>query len=188
MTPDVTRAARRATTLALIAAVARNGVIGAGNAIPWRLPDDMRRFRALTTGHAIVMGRKTWESLGRPLPQRQNIVITRQAGWRADGVDAAPSLAAASPLVRLPPPVYCIGGGELYAAALPYADLLHVTEIDRDFAGDAHFPAFDRGAWREVARETHRAPEGFDYAFVEYERAAGHPAQRLPAPHPAIPG
>jgi dihydrofolate reductase len=183
MTHDVTSAASRGKTLALIAAVARNGVIGAGNTIPWRLPDDMRRFRALTTGHAIMMGRKTWESLAGPLPQRQNIVITRQAGWHADGAETAPSLAAAWPLVRLPPPVYCIGGGELYAAALPYADLLHLTEIDRDFAGDAHFPAYDRSAWREIARETHRAPEDFEYAFVEYERVVGHPAQRLPAPH-----
>ena len=97
--------------LALIAAVARNGVIGAGNALPWRLPADLRRFRALTSGHAVVMGRRTWESLGRPLPDRQNIVVTRAAGWHAAGAEVAASLAAALALARLPAPVFCIGGG-----------------------------------------------------------------------------
>ncbi len=146
--------------------------LGAGNAMPWRLPDDMRHFRALTTGHAIIMGRKTWESLPRALPDRQNIVVTRQAGYVAAGAETAVSLAAALARVHMPAPSFCIGGGELYAAALQHAGMLYVTEIARDFAGDTLFPAFDRSLWRETSRDVHHAAEGFDYAFVTYERAA----------------
>ena len=158
--------------LALIAAVARNRVIGAGNALPWRLPDDLRRFRALTTGHAVIMGRKTWESIGRPLPQRQNIVVTRAPDWRSDGAESAASLHDALARVHLPAPAFCIGGGELYAAAIGLADVLYITAIDRDFDGDARFPVIDPTRWRETARERHHdAAAGFDFAFVTYERA-----------------
>jgi dihydrofolate reductase len=158
--------------IALIAAVAANGVIGAGNQLPWRLPEDLRRFRALTLGHAVVMGRKTWESLPRALPGRQNIVVTRQHGYAAAGADAAPSLAAAFECVRMPEPVFCIGGGEIYRAALPFATTLHLTEIARNFDGDARFPAFERSDWRETAREVRPPdrPDGFSYAYVTYER------------------
>ena len=162
--------ARIMTALALIAAVARNGVIGGGNTLPWRLPADLKRFRALTTGHAVIMGRRTWESIGRVLPGRQNIVVTRQPGYAANGAVVHASLDEALRAATLPAPVFCIGGGELYALALPRAATLHLTEIDRDFDGDTRFPEFDRTAWRESARETHHAPEGFDYAFVTYER------------------
>ncbi|MCC6198018.1 MAG: dihydrofolate reductase, partial [Burkholderiales bacterium] len=150
--------------LAIIAAVARNAVIGANNALPWRLPADLARFRSLTMGHAVIMGRRTWQSLCRPLSGRQNIVVTRQAGFAAQGVDGASSLDDALVRVRTPAPAFCIGGAQLYAQALPRADVLYITEIDRDFAGDTVFPAFDRGAWREVARETAQAPAGFAYA------------------------
>ncbi len=159
-------------SLALIAAVARNGVIGAGNALPWRLPEDLKRFRALTTGHTVIMGRRTWESLGRPLPNRQNIVVTRQSAWHADGAQTAGSLAAAIALAQLPPPIFCIGGSELFAQALPDADVLHMTEIDRDFPGDVYFPEYDRAAWKAIAREPGRSADGLDYAFVTYERIA----------------
>ena len=159
--------------LALIVAVARNGVIGAANALPWRLPDDLKRFRALTTGHAVIMGRKTWESLPRPLPGRQNIVVTRQIGYAAAGGETAVSLDDAMARVRMPAPAFCIGGGELYAVALRQADVMYVTEIARDFAGDTWFPAFDRSRWTETARERHHADEGFEYAFVTYVRATG---------------
>jgi dihydrofolate reductase len=159
-----------APALALIAAIARNGVIGAGNALPWRLPDDLKHFRALTTGHAVIMGRRTWESLPHALPGRQNIVVTRSADRAYAGAETADSLPAALARVRMPAPAFCIGGALLYAAALARADVLHLTEIDRDFAGDTAFPAFDRAAWRETAREAHRAPEGYGYAFVTYER------------------
>ena len=156
--------------LAIIAAVAANAVIGAGNRLPWRLPADLKRFRALTTGHAVIMGRKTWESIGRPLPDRQNIVVTRNKDFPAPGAEVASTLADALALVRLPAPAFCIGGGELYALALPRATMLHCTEIDRDFAGDTRFPDIDPSAWRISAREEHLDPEGFTYTFVTYER------------------
>jgi dihydrofolate reductase len=158
------------TALALIAAVARNGVIGEGNALPWRLPADLKRFRALTTGHTVIMGRRTWESIGRALPDRQNIVVSRKPGYAADGALVTASLDEALRAATLPGPVFCIGGGELYSLALPRAAALHLTEIDREFEGDTRFPDFDRTQWRESARQAHRAPEGFGYAFVTYER------------------
>jgi dihydrofolate reductase len=159
--------------LALIAAVARNGVIGAGNALPWRLPEDLRRFKALTLGHAVIMGRRTWESLGRALPGRQNIVVTRRRDMAA-GVDAAASLPAALSMVRDPPPAWCIGGGELFREALPLATRLELTTIDADIAGDTFFPPVDWSQWREVAREEHTSDAaGFGYAFVTYVRAGG---------------
>ena len=169
--------ARRAPCVVLIAAVAANGTIGAGNRLPWRLADDMKRFRALTTGHAVIMGRKTWESLPHALPERQNIVVTRQRGYAAAGAEIAASFADALALVRLPDPVFCIGGGELYRAALPYATRLSLTEIARDFAGDTQFPQFAGDDWRETAREAHtaEAPDGFDYAYVTYDRVARRP-------------
>jgi len=157
--------------LALIAAVAKNGVIGAGNAMPWRLPDDSKRFRALTTGHAVIMGRRTWESLGRPLPDRQNIVVTRQPEFAPEGARAVHSLTEALTAVTLPAPAYCIGGAELYALALPLAGRLELTLLGRAFDGDTRFPDFDRALWRESARESRHAPEGYDYAFVTLERA-----------------
>ncbi len=156
--------------LALIAAVASNGVIGRANALPWHLSDDLKRFRSLTTGHATIMGRKTWESLGRALPSRQNIVVTRQNGYVADGAIVAASFDDALQRVALPPPTFCIGGAELFAVALPRADLMYLTEIDLRVSGDTFFPAFDRGDWRESAREARRAPppDAFEYAFVTY--------------------
>jgi dihydrofolate reductase len=166
--PDAHRATR--IELALIAAVARNGVIGADNRLPWRLPEDLRHFRALTLGHAVVMGRRTWHSLGGPLKDRQNIVVTRQAGYIAPGADVAHGLEAALRLVARPAPAFCIGGGELYRAALPLATSVHLTEIDRDFAGDTTFPALDRREWHETTRERHASGEGYDYAFVTYIR------------------
>ncbi len=164
-----------APLVALIAAVASNGVIGIDNRLPWHLADDLKRFRALTIGHAVIMGRKTWESLPRALPERQNIVVTRQPGYAAIGADVAGSFDEALALVRLPAPVFCIGGGELFREALARARRLYLTEIDRDFAGDAQFPPWRNGHWNEVAREPGRSegPGGFDYAYVTYDRASG---------------
>ncbi|HSQ82917.1 MAG TPA: dihydrofolate reductase [Casimicrobiaceae bacterium] len=158
--------------LALIAAVARNGVIGRDGALPWRLPDDLRHFRMLTTGHAVIMGRRTWDSLGRPLPQRQNIVVTRQSDFKAEGAIVVTSLADALARVDLPEPAFCIGGAELYRLALPMAGTAYVTEIARAFEGDATFPALDPAQWQEATRE-HRSldgPEGFAYDYVTYVR------------------
>jgi dihydrofolate reductase len=159
--------------LTIIAAVAKNGVIGRDNQLPWRLPEDMQHFKALTMGHAVVMGRKTWESLPpkfRPLPGRANIVVSRDPGYRAEGATVAGSVAAALAAAQGAREVFVIGGAELYAQALPAATRLELTEIAADFAGDAHFPAFDRRAWRETAREFRHAEAGFDYAFVTYDR------------------
>ena len=159
--------------IAVIAAVARNGIIGVNNRLPWRLADDMQRFRALTTGHAIVMGRRTWESIGKPLSGRQNIVVTRRVHPPLPGVEFAPSLDDALARVRLPDPVFVIGGEALYREALPRADVLYLTEIRRDFAGDARFPGFDVARWRETEREAHTALDGVDtfaYHFAVYER------------------
>jgi dihydrofolate reductase len=159
--------------VALIAAVARNSVIGVDNRLPWRLPEDMRRFRALTTGHSVIMGRRTWESIGKPLVDRQNIVVSGSVRTPLVGVDVARSLDEALACARLPEPVFVIGGEALYREAMPRADLLYLTEIDLDFEGDAHFPAFDRSSWREVSRTTHRSLDdaaGFAYHFAAYER------------------
>lgn len=158
--------------LTLIAAVARNGVIGIGNRLPWHLPADLKHFKALTLGHPVIMGRKTWESLPekfRPLPERRNIVVTRDGSYRAEGAVVAPSLPAALAAAG-GGEAFLIGGAELYATALPLANRLQLTEIDATFEGDAWFPAIDPGLWHEVARQAHRGDEGFDYAFVTYER------------------
>jgi dihydrofolate reductase len=161
--------------VALIAAIARNRIIGADNRLPWRLPEDMKRFRALTTGHAVIMGRRTWESIGKALPGRQNIVVTRDASRGARDVEFVPSLDAALACVSLPNPVFVIGGQALYREALPRAELMYLTEIERDFPGDARFPDFDRAQWRELTRVTRAAaldePDAFTYHFVVYERA-----------------
>lgn len=164
--------------LAIVVAVARNGAIGAGGALPWRLPADLRRFRSLTSGHAVVMGRRTWESIGRPLPERQNIVVTRSRHFAAAGAEVAHSLDEALARVRLPAPAFCIGGAELYREALPRADALYVTEIARDVPGDTFFPPFDRREWREAAREKHPpdGPDALPFDFVTYVRR-GDPAR-----------
>jgi dihydrofolate reductase len=160
-------------TVALLAAVARNGVIGRDSGIPWRLPADMARFRELTMGHPVVMGRKTWESLPdqfRPLPGRANVVVTRNPDWSAQGADRAGSIEDALELVASEPRVFVIGGGAIYTAALPYADELLLTEIDADVEGDTTFPAWDRDEFEETSREGHVADDGTPFAFVRYER------------------
>lgn len=159
-------------TIALVAAVARNGVIGVSGRLPWHLPEDLKHFRALTTGHAIIMGRKTWDSIARPLAQRQNIVVSRRADFTAPGCTVAPALPEAIGLATMPPPVFVIGGEAVYRDAMPLADLLFLTEIHRDFAGDARFPDFDRSEWRETSREPRRldGDAGFAYDFASYSR------------------
>jgi dihydrofolate reductase len=156
----------------LIAAVARNGVIGAGNTLPWRLPADLKRFKQLTMGHVLVMGRKTWDSIGRALPGRTTIVVTRQAGWRAEGAEVAGSLDEA--LARANGrEVFVAGGAEIYAQALPRADRLHLTRIEGDFEGDVRFPAVDFTRFRLIDRERHEADGAFPHAyeFQTYEAA-----------------
>ena len=144
----------------LVAAVARNGVIGDGPDIPWQLPGEQRLFKGLTWGHILVMGRSTYESIGRPLPGRTTIVLTRSPDWSAEGVLVAHDLTAALALAdTLEGEVMVAGGGQVYAAALPVADEQVLSEVDLEPAGDAFYPEFDRGEWRETAREHH---EGYD--------------------------
>jgi dihydrofolate reductase len=158
--------------VAIIAALARNSTIGCNNGMPWRLPEDLKRFKRLTMGHAVIMGRRTFESIGSPLAGRRNIVITRSRDWSRSGCLVARSLESALAAVGESMDAFVIGGAQIYALALPRAERLYMTEIERDFDGDAFFPEFDRSRWREVSRERHTldGPRGFDYAFVEYER------------------
>jgi len=157
--------------LGLIAAVASNGVIGAHGGLPWRLPEDLRFFKLQTMGHPVIMGRRTWESIGRPLPGRRNIVVTRTAGLQAEGATVVDSLAAALAACAGEKEAFVIGGAELYRAALPVAERLVLTEIHREFDGDVRFPAFERANWRETRREAHVSADGIAFDFVWYERA-----------------
>jgi dihydrofolate reductase len=153
--------------ITLVVAAADYGVIGDKGRIPWRLPDDMKRFKALTLGQTVVMGRKTWDSLpqkNRPLPGRRNIVVTRDADWHAEG-SVRSSLEEA-----LKGDAFVIGGAEIYRAALALANRIELTEVHGDFDGDAHF-TFKRSQWRETAREDHVSADGLAYSFVTLERA-----------------
>ena len=158
--------------VSIIVARASNGVIGKDGQLPWRLPEDLAFFKATTTGHTIVMGRKTWDSIGRPLPQRRNIVVSRNPHWQAAGAERASSLPAALALCSDATEVFIIGGAQLYEQALTLADRLIVTAIEHDFEGDTYLPAADEKLWRELSREPHRhqGEPGFDYAFVTYLR------------------
>jgi dihydrofolate reductase len=163
--------------LVLIAAVARNGVIGRDGVLPWHLGADMQHFRELTRGCPVVMGRRTWDSLParyKPLPGRSNIVVSRRAGWSADGAQAAPSLPAALRLaqLRLSPSkrVFVIGGAQLYREAMPLADALELTEVHSDIAGDRQFPFWDRGQFDEVSRVPQPPENGLAFDFVTYRK------------------
>jgi dihydrofolate reductase len=168
--------------IVLIVAVADNGVIGAGGAIPWRLKTDLRRFKALTLGKPVVMGRKTFVSLRRPLPGRTNIVVTRDANFRSPGAVVTTSLAAAravatgDALRRLATEIAVIGGAEIYAQWMDYADRLEITEVHARPAGDTYFAAIDTAIWEEVARVRNSAgpDDSADFSFVTYRRRAAH--------------
>lgn len=156
----------------LVAAVAANGVIGRDGRLPWHLPEDLKHFKRLTLGHPIIMGRRTWESLGGLLPGREHIVVTRTPGYAAPGAAVANSFDAALVLCAAEPIVFVIGGRELFAEALPLAAGLVMTEIHRDYEGDTWFPPYDRSRWRETQRERHAAPDGTKFDFVLYEPTA----------------
>jgi dihydrofolate reductase len=166
--------------ITLVAALAENGVIGRDNGLPWRLKSDMRHFRAITMGKPVVMGRKTFLSIGRPLPGRTTIAVSRDRAFAAPGVVVAPSIEAALAVAHgdaLRRGAECImvaGGAELYAQTMPLAERLDITYVHRAVDGDAYFPAIDRGVWHETAREEHAAAAGDDaaFAFVTYRRAA----------------
>jgi dihydrofolate reductase len=155
----------------LIVAWARHRVIGRAGTLPWRLPEDLRRFKQTTMGHPIVMGRKTWDSIGRALPGRRSIVVTRDGAWSAAGCETAASLQQALAMCAGVPEVFVIGGAQLYEQALPLAQRLFLTEIDAEFEGDTHFPPIDLAAWRQTAHE-HLAPAAsrpFAVEFITFE-------------------
>jgi len=160
------------TRLTMVVAIDAQGGIGINNQLPWHLPEDLAHFKRVTLGRPIIMGRKTFDSIGRPLPGRRNIVVTRNAGWRHEGVEAVTSLEAAIALVG-EEEASIIGGAQIFHAALDVADKMIVTEIARTFDCDTFFPAIDRTVWQETARERHHSgTQGFDFDYVTYERKA----------------
>lgn len=155
------------TRITLIAALGRNRVIGRDGQMPWHLPEDLRHFKATTLGHPLLMGRRTFDSIGRPLPGRRSIVITRSPDWHHPGVESAHSFPSALALAGPADEVFVIGGGEVYAAALPFAHAMVLTEVDAEPEGDTYFPEWDPEQWSEVARVP-----GDGLAFVTYERSS----------------
>jgi len=161
-------------TISIIVAASENNVIGAAGELPWRLSEDLKHFKATTMGKPIVMGRKTWESIGRPLPGRQNIVITRQAKFNAEGCDVVASLDEAAATAGDEQEIMVIGGGEIYSLALPMAGRLYLTRVHTEIDGDAFFPEIDETEWRLID-DIHREADGrnqFDYSFRVYERTS----------------
>jgi dihydrofolate reductase len=154
--------------ITLVVAIDAQRGIGVDNKLPWHLPEDLAHFKRVTLGHPIIMGRKTFDSIGRPLPKRRNIVVTRNPEWRHEGVDAVTSLADALALVG-DEPASIIGGAQIFNESMALADRMVVTEIDHSFACDTFFPPIDPAVWTETAREAHHSEaNGYDYAFVTY--------------------
>lgn len=151
--------------ISVIVAVAENGIIGGGNSLLWHISEDLQRFKKITSGHPVVMGRKTFESLGRPLPNRHNVVITRQKDYAPEGVTVACSLEQALALFDDTEEVFITGGGEIYAQAMGIADRLYLTTVMHDYEGDTHFPEWDRSQWTQVMREYNECGKNFPYPF-----------------------
>ncbi|MEK9963075.1 MAG: dihydrofolate reductase [Betaproteobacteria bacterium] len=158
--------------ITIIVAKSNNGIIGKDGDLPWRLPEDLKRFKRLTTGNIVVMGRKTYDSIGRPLPNRKNIVISRNMSLKIEGVDVEHDLVDV--LKRNQEEnVYVIGGGQIYVEALPFSEKLEVTEVDVELVGDTSFPEIDSSQWKEIFREKRVDPESnLTYSFVSLERVA----------------
>ena len=157
----------------VIVAKASNNVIGAKNDLIWHLPNDLKHFKNLTSGHPIIMGRKTFESLGRPLPNRTNIVVTRDIDWQAENIEKEFSLEKAiESAKKINGDIYIIGGGNIYKQAMEFADVLYITEVHHEFEGDTYFPEIDEEIWEEVARENFMKDEKHPYAYsyVTYKR------------------
>lgn len=151
----------------MIAAMANNRVIGKDNKMPWHLPEDLRHFKALTLGKPVVMGRKTYESIGRPLPSRHNIVISRQADLQIEGVTTVTSFAQAKLAAGDCEELIVMGGGQLYAELLQQSDILYLTEISLDVEGDTYFPNWDDGSWLEVSRDVAKNDKQMQYSFIK---------------------
>ncbi|MBU1406220.1 MAG: dihydrofolate reductase [Proteobacteria bacterium] len=153
----------------LIAAMAKNRVIGRGNGIPWHIPSELQRFKAMTMGHTLIMGRKTFESIGRPLPGRKTVIITRNPEYHAPGCSVAPSLNAAIALCPSEETIFIAGGGEIYREALPLAEAIYLTVLDREVEGDTIFPEFDPDQFRTTSTERIAEPE--PYTFTVFSRS-----------------
>jgi len=159
--------------IVLVLAMSDNGVIGERGGLPWRIPDDMKRFKKLTLGKPIIMGRKTWDSFPKkPLPGRTNIVVTRDTSWRGEGALVVHSFdeALAKARAEYPSEIAIIGGAEIYKAALPLADRIELTEVHITASGDTRLPPFDRSMWRETAREDRTSTDGLRYSYVRLDR------------------
>lgn len=159
--------------LSLIVAMAKNHAIGLNNTLPWRCPEDLKHFKALTMGHHMIMGRKTFDSIGKPLPGRTTVVVTRNADLSIPGCIVVHSLDAAIAACAGDSKIFIVGGADLYRQAIPRVDTMYITEIQQDVGGDAFFPAFDHAAWQEVARErrSQSEPQPLEYHFVTYQRS-----------------
>lgn len=164
---------KRQARISIIVAMAQNRTIGINNTLPWRCPEDLRHFKTLTMGHHMIMGRKTFDSIGKPLPGRTTVVVTRNPELKIDGCIVTHSLDEAITACAGDDEIFIVGGAELYAQALPLAETIYLTEIQQDVSGDAHFPAFHATEWREVAREPRlqKAPTPLQYHFVTYQRS-----------------
>ncbi len=160
------------SSVAIIVAMAKNRTIGINNALPWHIPADLKHFKALTMGHHIIMGRKTYDSIGKPLPGRTSVIVSRNRELRIEGCKVAGSLPEAISACADDAQIFIIGGAEIYRQALDWVNTLYITEIQRDVMGDATFPEFSKTDWREISREKHiqETPQALDYHFVEYRR------------------
>ena len=158
--------------LSILVAMAKNRTIGINNTMPWRIPEDLKHFKALTMGHHMIMGRKTFDSIGKPLPGRTTVVVTRDRNLKIEGCVMAHSLEEAIAACAGDEEIFVVGGAELYQQVLPLADTLYITEIGQDVKGDAYFPKFNRDEWQEVSRETRHqeTPQALEYHFVTYRR------------------
>ena len=157
----------------IVVAKASNNVIGAKNDLIWHLPNDLKHFKSLTSGHPIIMGRKTFESVGRPLPNRTNIVVTRDQNWNAEDIEIASSLQKAIEAAKkIDDDIYILGGGNIYKQAMEFTDILYITEVHHEFDGDTYFPEIDSDEWEEVEREDFKKDEKhlYAYSFVTYKR------------------
>lgn len=155
--------------ISLIAAMGKNRIIGKNNSLPWKLPEDMKRFKEITKGKLIVMGRKTFESIGKPLPNRTNIIITHDKNYKADGCVVVYSVEEALKTAKGNEEVMVIGGEQIFKLFLPKADRMYLTFIDEDFEGDAYFPQYNKDEWKEVHREEHKNQQ-YKFVFVDFER------------------
>lgn len=158
--------------ISIVVAVAKNNVIGDQNRLIWHISEDLKYFKALTTSHTIIMGRKSYESIGKPLPNRRNIIISRNIRFRADGCEVAASIDDALNLCKGEDEVFIIGGGQIYKQSLEMANRLYITEIDHNYEGDTHFPEIDKSIWKEQSRKSFERGEKYEYPFdfVIYER------------------